>query len=416
MVQLEPYEKILIDLKIGEESYADVDPAHATIGCVSCHGGVEPVESEDFETAHDTASGFIRDPSANADQFCAPCHSEIVSRNNMSMHSNLWGVQSAISVRELGSGNDYQTFDACPEELTDGFDGECMNCHTTCGQCHVSRPNSAEGGLIDSHRFSRTPHQSDNCTACHGSRIGVDFKGELTGNIGDVHYLSWMTCFDCHSGQELHGDGQAYASRYEVPDIPKCVDCHEDVSSDNAYHSMHWTEGGVLGELTCYVCHSQPYYNCNSCHTEGEWKPEDGLVEGEDDIHYGAEDYIEYPEFRIGYNYNTDLYDGEWIVVRHIPISRDSYEPWGHSELANYDARPTWEYSSPHNIRRFTAQTDTTGGVGCSDNCHVKGDNAVTNATRFLWQSFVDSAYTDEAVANSQVVVDDHIPASWDKF
>ncbi len=416
MAQLEPWEKILIELKTGEESFAAIDPPHAVIGCVGCHGGLEPVESADFETAHDAANGFMRDPSENPNQFCVPCHADIVSRNATSMHSNLWGEQSSIAVRELGSGNDYQSFDACPVELTEGFDGECMNCHTTCGQCHVSRPNSAHGGFIDSHRFNKTPHQSDNCTACHGSRIGVDFKGELTGNKGDVHYLNWMTCFDCHSGNELHGDGQVYASRYEVPDLPKCLDCHDDVASDNTYHLMHWTDGGVLGELTCYVCHSQPYYNCSSCHTEGEWKPEDGLIEGDDDIHIGNGGYIEFPEFRIGYNYNTDLYDGEWIVVRHIPISRDSYEPWGHSELANYDDRPTWEYSSPHNIRRFTAQTDTTGGVDCSDNCHVKGDNSVINATRFLWQSFVDSAYADEAIANSQVVVDEHIPSSWEKF
>ena len=166
--------------------------------------------------------------------------------------------------------------------------------------------------------------------------------------------------------------------------------------------------------MTCYVCHSQPYYNCNSCHTDSEWKQGYGPVSG--DIKAGGGDYLEFPDLRIGYNYDQTLHEGKWIVVRHIPVARDSYEPWGHATLANYDDRPTWEYTSPHNVRRFTAQTDTTGGATCSENCHLTGVKVELNAERFLWQSYIDSAYTDEAGANLPVIVDDHLPSGWPRF
>ena len=183
---------------------------------------------------------------------------------------------------------------------------------------------------------------------------------------------------------------------------------------------MHWPGEGE--GLSCFVCHSQPYNNCNSCHTKNpegdlsEWW-QTGYTESatETDVHTGAGGYREYPDFKIGYNYNQELHDGEFIVVRHIPVVRDGYSPWGHDQLANYDVKPTWEYSSPHNIQRFTLQTDTTGGGYCFKNCHAQGENAEINMERYLWQSDVDTDYPDEIEANRSVVVDDKVPSNWQK-
>lgn len=143
----------------------------------------------------------------------------------------------------------------------------------------------------------------------------------------------------------------------------------------------------------------------------GEW--EEGYQEVATDIYEGGRGYREYPEFRIGWNYDPDLHTGDWVVVRHIPVSRDTYDPWGHPSLANYDAIPTWKYSSPHNITRFTDRTAVDEGEYCFANCHLEGENAEQNQKHFLWRSFVDSAYADEANANEPVVVDDHLPDSW---
>lgn len=373
MAPLEPWEKVFIELRRDQNSFADIDPVHALVGCVNCHGGNEPAS---FEEAHDTT--LVHDPSADPEQNCSPCHAQIVATNKNSMHTMAWGERTTIAQRELGAGNDHTNFDECPAELTDGFEGECTSCHTTCGQCHVSRPNSVHGGFIDSHEFNRIPDQNNNCTACHGSRIKIDYEAGLDGNYPDVHYNIGKKCLDCHT-EDFHADAFGVATRYHLEGLPTCDDpaCHIDdddppvaLEARNQYHQQHWPEDDGAG-LSCYVCHSQPYYNCNSCHTGGEWK--EGYGPTGDDINEGGRDYVEYPDFKIGYNYDQALHKGKWIVVRHIPVSVDSYEPWGHSTLLSFDDRPTWEYSSPHNIRLYTAQTDTSDGAYCSDNCHLHG-------------------------------------------
>jgi len=413
VVPLEPWEKVFIKLVGRQKSYADIDEVHALIGCVECHGGNEP---SDFESAH---VGVVKDPSADAESNCNPCHAEIVATNVNSMHSKAWGEQTTIAQRELGADKDHNDFDTCPAELTEGFDRECASCHTTCGQCHISRPNSVEGGFIENHKFKKTPDQTNNCMACHGSRIAVDYEGHLDGNKPDVHSTKYMKCWDCHK-EDMHADASGSATRYHLPDLPECNDCHSGSDDSNLYHTVHWPGEGE--GLSCFVCHSQPYNNCNSCHTkdpdilnEDWWQ--NGYTEspGETDVHIGGGDYREYPDFKIGYNYDQELHDGEFIVVRHIPVVRDGYSPWGHDELANYDVRPTWEYSSPHNILKITPQTTIAEGASCGSSCHVKGGNASVNIERYLWQSDVDEDYPDESIANMPVVVDDKLPDAWQK-
>ena len=417
MVPLEPWEKVFIKLVGRQKSYADIDEVHALIGCATCHGGKEPA---DFATAHDAENfGFVRDPSVMAESNCNPCHAEIVATNTNSMHSKAWGEQTTIAQRELGADKDHNNFAECAIELTEGFSNECSSCHTTCGQCHISRPNSAAGGFIESHKFKKTPDQTNNCLACHGSRIATDFEGHLEGNEPDVHSTKYMKCWDCHQ-EDMHADASSSATRYHLPDLPSCQDCHDYFFTPNTYHQIHWPGEGE--GLSCFVCHSQPYNNCNSCHTKdpnslnADWW-QNGYAESasETDVHTGGGNYKEFPDFKIGYNYDQKLHDGKFIVVRHIPVVRDGYSPWGHDELANYDVRPTWEYSSPHNIQKFTAQTDTTGGGSCGKNCHALGDSAQVNLERYLWQSDVDTDYPDESVANTPVVVDDKLPSLWQK-
>ncbi len=394
----ENWEKVYINLTEDQKSYKDVDPVHGLIGCNNCHGGQEPGS---YDAAHDTTFGFVRDPSIMSEQNCNPCHEQIVSTNTNSMHTKAWGQRTAIAQRELGADKNHQNFDECPVELTDGYDKECSSCHTTCGQCHISRPNVADGGLTNNHKFMKPPNQEETCMICHARTIGTDLKGSNSGNVPDVHYVGGKQCIDCHQ-ENFHADASQYEDRYHIPDLPECIDCHttqSESSQTNLYHTMHWPDVG--SGLACQVCHSQPYNNCNNCHTNGEWQQ-------------GLNEYTEYPEFRIGLNIDEELHMGKWAVVRHAPVSPDSYEPWGHSELANYDARPTWEYSSPHNIVRAAPQTNVGGDGDCSSKCHVSGTNADTNKDLFLWQSFVDENYPIESIANDSVAIDGtNLPSGW---
>jgi hypothetical protein len=439
---LAAWEKVFIDV---DSSYAEIDPNHAAIGCVSCHGGVEPVVADTSSTnslwmammeAHQaevfyTESGepdrerldeklMRRDPSVDAFQSCAgsSCHQTIVELNENSMHTQLHGEKHKVALR-----NGYSSWEDCPQSLKDGFEGECANCHTTCGQCHVSRPNSVHHGLLDSHRFKKTPEIENNCTACHGSRIGNDYNGSLDGVTRDVHNEAGFDCFFCHT-EDLHGDGTAYESRLNVDGIPQCKDCHNNRRHriSNIYHEAHWPNSGTTDQayLSCYVCHSQPYANCVNCHSGGVWSSENN------------EGYAEYEDFKIGHNSGNwpshPADDEEWVVVRHVPVIKDGFRELGWPNQESWAAWETWEMATPHNIRKYTDQTEIAEdglatNANCWLNCHAIGENQIENSERFLWNSHLDSLKNhitgiednpeQYMQANENVVADDHLPTYW---
>ncbi len=344
-----------------------LEDAHGAQGCVACHGGVEGSNTK--AAAHE---GMVKDPSANYQQTCGVCHPNIASTFGSSLHSSFHGYETLFEAR---SGMEFENNHHLEEE----FANECGECHTTCGECHVSRPRSVEGGLVQGHRFMPTPSQSDQCTACHGSRVGEEYLGTRDGYSADVHYVpQGKSCTACHSGHEMHGDGTVYATRYEVPDMPRCEDCHSGVADANSYHSTHWDD------LQCQVCHSQDYKNCNKCHVGGT-----GIREPS------------YITFKVGKNPIPDEREYEYVVLRHIPIAEDTYDPWGVPDLENYDALPSWKYASPHNIRRWTARTDTTGGVSCGSVCHNQPDVDGW----FLRQADIDTLTAAEQAANEPYIV-----------
>jgi len=308
-------------------------------GCVACH-------EEDF-----------------ADSACAGCHEAEAAATANSLHTNLWGEKRAIETRGrcVFEGSGYETY----------FDNKCGGCHTTCGQCHIGRPNSVGGGFPKigsyySHRFRASPDMNEQCTACHGSRVGVDFKGELEGNVPDLHRSAGMKCENCHSAEEMHGDGQHagdhYEHRYEVATMPRCEDCHGeglDGAWDNEFHEAHVGVPDV--NLQCQVCHSQPYKNCTNCHN---------LVADE-----GAKFEIDPSriQFKIARNPSPYRDEYDFSVVRHVPTDPGTFADWG-LDLPGYLDEPTWTYASPHNILRNTPQTTVEAGQSCSDACHLSPD------------------------------------------
>jgi len=89
------------------------------------------------------------------------------------------------------------------------------------------------------------------CIHCHnrGGRTGVSFigtmesdgygtpntksggkQGKLHGKNynhlqADIHYDKGLTCIDCHTKQDLHGDGNIYAKKWQAVEV-ECEDCH----------------------------------------------------------------------------------------------------------------------------------------------------------------------------------------------
>lgn len=320
------------------------DP-HGKLPCTACHRGNSKTEIK--ENAHEN---LVALPSDNPKEFCGGCHGAIVSKYENSLHAGLNGYHQRIETRWGQSiKND--------ENIMQKFNAECGKCHASCGQCHISRPVSVHGGFINGHSFMKTPTSKNNCTACHGSRVGAEYFGENEGVRSDVHWIpNVKQCVFCHTGSEMHGTGHEFEHRYQEAGMPRCENCHQDsVNTENVYHQMHGTSG-LLPKLACQVCHSQPYKNCNGCHTGGAG------ITGESYMSFKiAKNYLK------GTDYNREY---DYIVVRHIPIVRDTYSSWGITDLPNFDAEPTWKYTTPHNIQRWTPQTDTTGVTSCSDNCH----------------------------------------------
>jgi thiosulfate/3-mercaptopyruvate sulfurtransferase len=279
--------------------------------------------------------GLVSDPS---DGSCNTCHKDTAQLHETSLHATLSGFQTAIEGRggtlEEGS------------PLATAFENHCQQCHTSCGQCHVSRPDEVGGGLISDHEFRDTPSTKNNCVACHGSRVGAEYLGENEGIPADVHWTeATMLCTSCH-GEELHGSGETVATRYDNPDLARCEDCHEDALSDtgdNPQHQQH------LDDLSCQVCHSVAYKNCYSCHVALDEK---GLPcrTSEPSV----------MDFEIGYNpLQSPERPYKYVLLRHVPTCADTCDYYGEDLLSDFDALPTWKYTTPHNIQLNTPQNES---------------------------------------------------------
>jgi len=383
--------------------------------CQMCHNGPADNTFADMTEAHE---GVILDPSApNGGQVgclqchdsefgetaCDNCHESIAAANANSLHTNLWGEKAAI---ELRCECDFEG-----ASWSDMYDNKCGGCHTTCGQCHVSRPNSVGGGfpkfggiVYSAHGFNRTPDMTENCTACHGSRIGTDFNGDLEGVSRDVHRNNGMKCEGCHTGTELHGDGQHegdhYTHRYQVATMPRCETCHDadiqvdtgtgctrchingvgedpvEVPAELVNHAHHIADNSSCSHchrdgvpsmtpanLQCQVCHSQPYKNCTNCHN---------LVADEEPNKYDIDPSV--VQFKIAQNPSPHRPEYDYVVVRHVPVDPGTYDDWGLT-LPGYLDEPTWKYTSPHNILRITPQTTVADGATCATACHGTPDS-----------------------------------------
>ncbi|GGI80127.1 multiheme c-type cytochrome [Shewanella gelidii] len=174
-----------------------------------------------------------------------------------------------------------------PESATnspgdDYLRNQCLRCHiwsdghqrdgdyraSGCAACHVEYSNAAtyEGGdkAIDKNQKDRPRlHKMtkkitvDQCQHCHnrGGRTGVSYmgmiesdgygtpytadgskQGKLHGKHynfvqADLHYEAGMSCIDCHTSAEMHGDGYLYTKKEHAVEV-RCETCHGTTTTD----------------------------------------------------------------------------------------------------------------------------------------------------------------------------------------
>lgn len=325
---------------------------HGRIGCTGCHGG--DAKTEDAARAHADMTP--------ANVGCAACHQDIAARHATSLHATLDGMAHALKLRS-GDENFHK--------LAPMWESDCASCHASCSDCHVTLPAAVGGGLIKGHEIFKRPPMKDTCAVCHGSRAGGEYLGAFAGVAPDVHFEAGMHCLDCHKN-DLHGDGQSYTDRWQVTDKPACTDCHAPLpnATTRAHNAKH-------ADVSCQVCHGQPYQSCFDCHSS------------EEDGRYVRSAGHKALDFKIGRN-TAPGYPYGIVTLRNNPVARDSFAYLGHGLLPHFDNFPTWKTAAPHNVQRITDHART-----CRD-CHE-------NAALYLRDADLDP---QGAAANTKAVLE----------
>lgn len=262
-----------------------ISAAHSIeeFGCVSCHGGDRLALTE--SAAHE---GVIRNPASldMAQQYCGSCHAAevvLVERSIMTTYSGAislvrraFGSQATgeaeLAARAVG---DLAAFSPVASDLqpVHDFAANCQTCHvaaepqhetyfyrsTGCATCHVlynedglyqgSDPtiSTTESGHPETHQFT-TAIPYTQCNHCHNRgnydlrtmtflpREDMPADPALTGDaqrvhdyyqpIGEFTRCEWeLDCIDCHTANEIMGDGTLYNNRSEAQYV-QCRTCH----------------------------------------------------------------------------------------------------------------------------------------------------------------------------------------------
>lgn len=376
----EPYDRV----HLGGAGFEEFKKStHYTKSCVDCHNGTDG--TDDKNLAH--SGDFIKHPSNAAQEKCAPCHADAVNNFHNSIHQQGWGQKRKVTVRSGLSGP--ADFAQLPPDVIEGYNKNCATCHaSTCGDCHVNRPPAGGGGLMNGHNFT-APDMVNTCVVCHSSRGGHAFLGVAPGTQPDIHQQKGFDCMDCHKMTDVHGDGQIYEQRYAVKGLRQCTECHTDIANSNNYHSMH------MDDFNCQVCHSQDYNSCGSCHIHG----------------LGAR-ITSHQDFKIALNPIPEVKPGfKFALVRMNPAAPDAWEKYGMPQYANFEAFPTYNFTTPHNILKRTSRTDVAAGESCGSKCHIKKDgDKFLNKDLYL---FEEDLKDYEIQATKPITVDGQLPSSW---
>ncbi|MCX8172464.1 MAG: cytochrome c3 family protein [Archaeoglobaceae archaeon] len=131
---------------------------------------------------------------------------------------------------------------------------DCVKCHPTTKA--NGQPISTETYTPDCYDCHVTPGDKVNdsrCLECH-ARQRTEI---LVLNLPDVH--RGIRCMDCHSKEDVMGDGKHYSTLLERETMVSCLKCHE--YNGSAVHNLH-------GKVYCTSCHQTTVIACYNCHLD----------------------------------------------------------------------------------------------------------------------------------------------------
>lgn len=233
---------------------------------------------------------------------CAACH---VIYSDAGKYE---GGDKAIDKSKVGRPKMHRITSKIPEN-------QCLHCHNRGGRTGVSFI-----GTMESDGYG-TPFKAD------GSKQGSLHGKQYNHLSKDVHFEKGMSCIDCHTQQDLHGDGRIYNKKQDAVEI-RCETCHGDMKQAATFttiwgnklnniqmkngqpvliakltgkeHPVPQLKGAKLSEeghaamaaipkhmekLECYSCHAKWAPQCYGCHTDHDvGKPSrDWLADGNTD-------------------------------------------------------------------------------------------------------------------------------------
>jgi len=117
-------------------------------------------------------------------------------------------------------------------------------------------------------------------------------------------------------------------------------------------------------------------------------------------------------DYKIAVNPLPDIKTGfDFTLVRRTLAAPDNWEKYGVDEYANFDVLPTYNYTSPHNILRWTSRTTVPEGSTCYTNCHIRNEGGnLVNKDLYLFQS---DLLEWELSATTPITVDEKLPTGW---
>jgi hypothetical protein len=252
-------------------------------GCVSCHGG-DGLAIE--ETAAHTS--LVVNPASldTAQKYCGECHAAqvlMVERSVMTTYTGAialirraYGLQpdshAQYAAQAVGDLKAFSPVPGDPQPVHD-FAANCQTCHTStepqqadyfyratgCATCHVLYANDGlyqggdptlsktEPGHSQTHTFT-TAIPYTQCNHCHNRgnydlrtmtfvpRDDIPASTPLSGDAERLHDYYQpiaqftrceyeLDCIDCHTQQEVMGDGNLYNNRSEAQ-YTQCKTCH----------------------------------------------------------------------------------------------------------------------------------------------------------------------------------------------
>jgi len=312
------------------------------LGCSSCHLG-NPY-TVDFKKAHENLvknPGDLRIVSLTCGK--PGCHPYEVKTVKTSLMATNHGILKRIlevfdekhllvaypylSVENLYDKKFYLKKENRESLALDYFRKLCGTCHLFlekgklpyflaekgggCSACHVVKLVKSEENQKIHPTIVRYPPM-ENCVRCHNrsGRIGFTYQGlyeNEQGGIGevswidgrtlqkvspDVHFTKGLSCVDCHTKNEIMGDGVLYQSLHQALEIT-CETCHLNkgktkkgtflTNIKNLNGKIYLQKKGeeklfyikppsktcsykFHKRLTCSACHSHYIPDCYGCH------------------------------------------------------------------------------------------------------------------------------------------------------